>query len=153
MDSNIYNQNWCTGGHTIGTTSCALFRNRLFNFNTTTGADPAIDPSFVATLRALCPQGGDGSRRVDLDTGSGGRFDTSFFANLRSGRGILESDQKLWTDPSTRAFVERLLGGAGRGRQSLNFNVEFGKSMVKMGNTGIKTGTEGEIRRVCTAVN
>ena len=143
----------CTGGHTIGTTSCGLFRNRLFNFNTTTGADPTIDPSFVATLRALCPEGGDASRRVELDAGSGGKFDTSFFANLRSGRGILQSDQALWADATTRTYVERLLGGVGRGRQRLNFNAEFAKSMVKMGNIGLKTGTQGEIRRVCTAVN
>ena len=129
-----------------------MFSNRLFNFNTTTGADPAIDPSFVATLRTLCPQGGDRTRRVELDTGSGGTFDTSFFANLRSGRGILASDQALWTDNSTRPIVQRLLGSAGAG-QRLNFNAEFAKSMVKMGNIGLKTGTQGEIRRVCTAVN
>ena len=141
------------GGHTIGTTACGLFSYRLYNFSsaTATGADPTINPAFVPTVRALCPQGGDGARRVDLDTGSAGTFDTSYFANLRSGRGILESDQKLWTDPSTQGLVQRLL--IGRGPRGLNFNFEFGKSMVKMGNIGVKTGTVGEIRKLCTAIN
>ncbi|KAB5520075.1 hypothetical protein DKX38_024394 [Salix brachista] len=80
-----------------------------------------------------------------VDTGSQNRFDSSFFANLRSGRGILESDQKLWTDATTRTFVQRLAG--------LTFGPQFGRSMVKMSNIGVKTGTNGEIRRVCSAIN
>ncbi|XP_022762424.1 peroxidase N1-like isoform X1 [Durio zibethinus] len=138
------------GGHTIGTSACQFFSYRLYNF-TNGGPDPTINPAFVPQLQALCPQKGDGSRRIDLDTGSGNRFDASFFTNLRNGRGILESDQKLWTDASTRAFVQRFLGA--RGLPPLNFNVEFARSMVKMSNIGVKTGTNGEIRRICSAVN
>ncbi|XP_050375964.1 peroxidase N1-like [Argentina anserina] len=140
------------GGHTIGTSACRFFSYRLYNFTTTgNGADPTINPSFVPQLRALCPQGGDAAKRVDLDTGSGARFDATFFTNLRNGRGILESDQKLWTDASTKSFVQRFLGV--RGLQALNFNVEFGRSMVKMSNIGVKSATNGEIRRVCSAIN
>ncbi|KAK4799827.1 hypothetical protein SAY86_025192 [Trapa natans] len=141
------------GGHTIGTTACQFFSYRLYNFTTGTasGADPSIDPSFVSSLQALCPRNGDGSRRVDLDTGSSGGFDTSFFANLRAGKGILESDQMLWTDPGTRAVVQRYLFLRVAG--ALNFNIEFGRSMVKMGNIGVKTGSDGEIRKKCSAVN
>ncbi|XP_030510029.1 peroxidase N1 [Cannabis sativa] len=140
------------GGHTIGTTACQLFRYRLYNFTTTgNGADPTINPSFLPQLRALCPDNGDGAKRVDMDTGSAANFDATFFRNLRNGRGVVESDQKLWTDPSTKPFVQRFLGE--RGLRSLNFNVEFGKSMVKMSNIGVKTGSDGEIRRLCTAFN
>ncbi|KAG8498136.1 hypothetical protein CXB51_007247 [Gossypium anomalum] len=128
------------GGHTIGTSACQLFSYRLYNF-TNGGPDPTINPAFVPQLQALCPQNGDGSRRIDLDTGSGNRFDTSFFANLRNGRGILESDQKLWTDPSTRTFVQRFLGE--RGSLPLNFNVEFARSMVKMSNIGFTITMKG----------
>lgn len=63
-----------------------------------------------------------------------------------NGRGVLESDQKLWTDASTKTFVQRFLGVNA-------FNVEFGKSMVKMSNVDVKTGTEGEIRKICSAIN
>ncbi|XP_038887273.1 peroxidase N1-like isoform X1 [Benincasa hispida] len=139
------------GGHTIGTTQCQFFSYRLVNFTGTGGPDPTMDPAFVTQMQALCPQNGDGSRRVALDTGSANRFDTMFFSNLRNGRGVLESDQKLWTDASTRSFVQRFLGL--RGVLGLTFNLEFGRSMVKMSNIEVKTGTQGEIRKVCSAVN
>ncbi|KAF4384906.1 hypothetical protein F8388_010504, partial [Cannabis sativa] len=141
------------GGHTIGTTACQFFSYRLYNFTTTgNGADPTINPTFLPQLRALCPQNGDGTRRIELDTGTpSNRFDTAFFTNLRNGKGILESDQKLWTDASTRTIVQQFMGI--RGLLGLSFGVEFGRSMVKMSNIGIKTGTEGEIRKVCSTIN
>ncbi|KAH0988910.1 hypothetical protein GBA52_000393 [Prunus armeniaca] len=140
------------GGHTIGTSACQFFRYRLYNFTTTgNGADPTINPLFLSQLQSLCPQNGDAARRVDLDAGSGNTFDATFFRNLQNGRGILESDQKLWTDASTKSFVQRFLGV--RGLQALNFNLEFGRSMVKMSNIGIKSATNGEIRRICSAIN
>ncbi|XP_017613931.1 peroxidase N1-like [Gossypium arboreum] len=138
------------GAHTIGTTACEVFSYRLYNF-TSTGADPSINPAFVSHLQALCPQNRDGSRQIALDTGSADRFDTSFFAKLREGKGILESDQRLWTDVLTKTFVQRFLEV--RGSLGLSFNVEFGKSMVKMSNIEVKTGTMGEIRKVCSKVN
>ncbi|WCJ22168.1 Peroxidase superfamily protein [Euphorbia peplus] len=134
------------GAHTIGTTSCALFSYRLYN-TTTAVSDPSINPRFLPQLQRICPQGGNGGTRVALDTGSQNRFDSSFFTNLVFGRGILESDQVLWTDASTRPFVQRFSNARG------NFNVEFARSMVKMSNIGVKTGIQGEIRRVCTAIN
>ncbi|KAL6329771.1 hypothetical protein AAG906_037476 [Vitis piasezkii] len=137
------------GGHTIGTSACQFFRDRLYNFNTTTGS--GADPAFLPQLQALCPQNGDASRHVALSISSPNTFDAFFFKNLKSGRGILQLDQKLWEDASTRSYVQRFLGI--RGLQGLNFNVEFGRSMVKMSNIGVKTGTEGEIRRVCSAIN
>ncbi|CAI9786198.1 unnamed protein product [Fraxinus pennsylvanica] len=139
------------GGHTIGTSACQFFRYRLYNFNSTTGADPSIDYTFLPQLRSLCPENGDTSTRVGLDNGSENQFDNCFFANLRNGRGILESDQKLWTDGSTKTFVQRFLGI--RGLLGLTFSAEFGKSMVKMSNIEVKTGTNGEIRKVCSAIN
>ncbi|NP_001312671.1 peroxidase N1-like precursor [Nicotiana tabacum] len=140
-----------TGAHTIGTAGCAVIRGRLFNFNSTGGPDPSIDATFLPQLQALCPQNGDAARRVALDTGSANNFDTSYFSNLRNGRGVLESDQKLWTDASTKVFVQRFLGI--RGLLGLTFGVEFGRSMVKMSNIEVKTGTNGEIRKVCSAIN
>ncbi|XP_021899940.1 peroxidase N1-like [Carica papaya] len=135
------------GGHTIGTAGCAVITGRLFNFNGTAGAsDPSINPSFLPTLQALCPQGGNPATRVPLDTGSVDKFDTSFFANLRNGKGVLQSDQVLWTDRSTRSFVQRFLTFRA-------FNPEFTKSMIKMSKIGVLTGLQGEIRKVCNTVN
>ncbi|XP_010435877.1 PREDICTED: peroxidase 62-like [Camelina sativa] len=134
------------GGHTIGTAACGFFTNRIFN-STGNTADPTMDQTFVPTLQRLCPQNGDGSARVDLDNGSGNTFDTSFFNNLSRGRGILQSDHVLWTNPTTKSIVQEFMAS------SSNFNVQFARSMVKMSNIGVKTGRSGEIRRVCSAVN
>ncbi|CAL5329625.1 unnamed protein product [Camellia sinensis] len=124
---------------------------RLYNYSNTGAPDPTINPAFLPQLQSLCPQNGDGSKRIALDTGSVGKFDTSFFTNLRNGRGILESDKKLWTDASTKTYVQRYLGL--RGLLGLAFDVEFGKAMVKMSNIELKTGTNGEIRKVCSKIN
>lgn len=48
----------------------------------------------------------------------------------------------------SQRFVQRFLGV--RGLLGLRFDVEFGRSMV---NTDLKTRSQGEIRRVCTAPN
>lgn len=136
------------GGHTIGTAACVLFSYRLYNFNNTNGPDPDINQKFLPQLRALCPNGGDPLRRVGLDTGSVNSFGNSFYGNLRNGRGVLESDAKLWSDRRTQRFVQGFLGGKGS-----RFNAEFGRAMVKMGNIEVKTGRQGEIRRICTAIN
>ncbi|KAL0677551.1 hypothetical protein Bca4012_005532 [Brassica carinata] len=134
------------GGHTIGTAGCATFRNRLFN-STTGPADPTIDPTFLAQLQTQCPQNGDASVRVDLDTGSATTFDTSYFNNLSRGRGVLQSDQVLWTDPATRPIVQQLMSPRS------TFNADFARAMVRMSNIGVLTAASGEIRRVCSAVN
>jgi peroxidase len=139
------------GGHTIGTTACQFFSNRLYNFSSTGAADPSIDPTFLSQLQTLCPQNSGATNRVAFDTGSQNKFDNSYYANLRNGRGILPSDQALWNDASTKTFVQRYLGL--RGLLGLTFNVEFGRSMVKMSNIGVKTGTDGEIRKICSAFN
>ncbi|CAI9104003.1 OLC1v1002605C1 [Oldenlandia corymbosa var. corymbosa] len=139
------------GGHTIGTAACQFFRYRMYNYNSNATVDPSISASFLPQLQSLCPATGDPSTRVALDTGSETTFDNSFFTNLQNGRGILESDQMLWTDPSTRTIVQQFLGF--RGLFGLKFGIEFAKSMIKMSNIEVKTGTDGEIRKVCSAIN
>lgn len=127
-----------------------MFRNRFFNYNNTGSPDPTINPSFVPQIQAQCPLNGNAAARVALDTGSEGQFDTSYLNNLRFGRGVLESDQVLWTNPETRLIVERLLGLQ---FPFLLFGPEFARSMSKMSLIEVKTGLDGEIRRVCSAVN
>ncbi|KAL1812153.1 hypothetical protein ACET3Z_022218 [Daucus carota] len=139
------------GGHTIGTVACQFMRYRLYNFTATGGADPSIDPTFLPTLQSLCPVDGDGSKRIGLDYGSSDKFDHSFFKNVQSSRGILESYQRLWADASTKNVVQRYIGI--RGLAGLTLNFQFGRSMIKMSGIEVKTGTAGEIRKVCSAIN
>nr|XP_043625971.1 peroxidase N1-like [Erigeron canadensis] len=139
------------GSHTIGTAACAVFSYRLYNFNNTNRPDPDINKAFLPQLRALCPNGGNPLNRVGLDTGSVNSFGNSFYNNLRYGRGVIESDAKLWSDRRTRIFVKRFLGTMPQ--TGSRFNEEFGRAMVKMGNNNVKTGKQGEIRKVCSAIN
>lgn len=140
------------GAHTIGQTECRFFNYRLYNFTTTGNADPSINVAFLAQLQTLCPKGGDGLKKVALDKESQLNFDVSFFKNVRDGNGILESDQRLLGDPSTRRIVENYAGNV-RGLLGLRFNFNFPKAMIKMSSIEIKSGTQGEIRKVCSKFN
>ena len=131
----------CAGAHTIGQANCSVFQYRLYNFTTRGNADPTINPAFLAQLQALCPEGGNGSTRVALDTNSQTKFDVNFFKNVRNGNGVLESDQRLFGDSETRKIV-RNYAGNGRGILGLRFYIEFPKAMIKMSSIGVKTGTQ-----------
>nr|CAH17980.1 stigma specific peroxidase precursor [Senecio squalidus] len=139
------------GGHTIGTSACARFVHRLYNYSNTNAPDPHIDQAFLPNLQTLCPEHGDRTIRVDLDTGSVNNFDTSYYENLRKGRGVLESDTKLWTHHITQNLVQQFIS-VGRPNQ-LTFSKKFARAMVKLSQVEVKTGNEGEIRRVCNRIN
>lgn len=140
------------GAHTIGQTDCLFFRYRLYNFTTTGNADPSINPTFLTKMQTVCPKNGDASTRVALDKDSQFAFDVSFFKNVRDGNGVLESDQRLWGDASTRRVVENYAGNI-RGLLGIRFDFEFPKAMIKMSSLEVKTGAQGEIRRVCSKFN
>lgn len=147
----VVSTTYTLGGHTVGTVTCQVITYRLYNYTSSGGADPSIDTSFLPTLRAMCPFNGDGWKHIPLDYGSGDTFDHHFFANLQSSRGILESDQRLWADASTKDVIEQYIGIKGLAGLTLNF--QFGRAMLKMTNIGVKTGNVGEIRKNCSRIN
>lgn len=87
-----------------------------------------------------------------MDKDSQLKFDVNYFKNVRDGNGVLESDQRLWGDPTTRDIVQKYAGTL-RGLLGLRFDFEFKKSMVKMSSIEVKTGTQGEIRKICSKFN
>uniref|UniRef100_A0A162A397 Peroxidase n=1 Tax=Daucus carota subsp. sativus TaxID=79200 RepID=A0A162A397_DAUCS len=140
------------GAHTIGQTHCRFSSYRLYNFTKTGNADPTISPSFLQRFQNICPVNGDGSRPVDLDIDSQLKFDVSFFKNVRDGNAVLESDQRLWGDSVTQKIVNNYAGNF-RGLLGVRFAHEFKKAMIKMSGIEVKTGTEGEIRQICSRFN
>ncbi|CAN1216836.1 Peroxidase 25 [Linum perenne] len=126
-------------------------RNLLF-FTTTGNADPTINQSFLTQLRALCPKGGDGLKKIALDKDTPTKFDSGFFKNVKGGNGVLESDQRLTDDANTRRIVENYAGTI-RGLLGFRFDFEFSKAMIKMGSIEVKTGSVGEVRKVCSSFN
>ncbi|KAM6553446.1 hypothetical protein CsatB_014208 [Cannabis sativa] len=139
------------GAHTLGQTHCMFVNYRLYNFTKTGNADPTIDPSFLTQLQTFCPKGED-SKLVSLDPDSHTNFDASFFKNVRDGKGVLESDQRLWGNDDTRPLVQKYASSI-RGLLGFRFEYEFSKAMVKMSSIEVKTGTQGEIRKTCSKIN
>lgn len=80
------------------------------------------------------------------------KFDASFFKNVRDGNAVLESDQRLSSDATTRNIMQNYAGSI-RGLLGFRFDFEFPKAMVKMSSIEVKTGAEGEIRKLCSKIN
>ncbi|CAD5194777.1 unnamed protein product [Musa acuminata subsp. malaccensis] len=140
-----------SGGHTIGLARCVTFNNRLSNFSTTESVDPTLDSSMAADLQGLCSQSSDGNATTALDRNSTDVFDNHYFKNLLSQKGLLSSDQGLFSSDEGVAATEGLVQIYSN--SSSAFFSDFVISMIKMGSISPLTGSAGEIRRNCRAVN
>ncbi|XP_020593117.1 peroxidase N-like [Phalaenopsis equestris] len=141
-----------SGGHTIGRARCTLFSNRLFNFSGGGAADPTLDSSLASELQSLCPQNGDGNVTTALDQNSTDYFDNHYFNNLINNKGVLSSDQLLFSDDAAATNSMRTLVQSYASNSNLFFS-QFASSMVKMGNISPLTGVKGEVRKNCRVVN
>ncbi|KAK9988276.1 hypothetical protein SO802_028515 [Lithocarpus litseifolius] len=138
-----------SGGHTIGFAQCFTFKRRLFDFKGSGKPDPSLDPSSLSNLQSKCPnRDASNSNLVPLDSTSTDRFDNSYYTNLKSNTGLLESDQALMGDPQTAAMANFY----STMNQNYFYN-DFSASMVKLGNVGVLTGQNGQIRKKCGSVN
>ncbi|CAI9761353.1 unnamed protein product [Fraxinus pennsylvanica] len=138
-----------SGAHTFGRAKCSSFSPRLYSFSNTGNPDPSMDPAYRDTLRQTCPQGGNADTLANLDPSSPDGFDNDYFTNLQSNRGLLQTDQELFSTSGadTVAIVNRF------GNSQSEFFDAFVQSMIKMGNISPLTGNNGEIRADCKRVN
>ncbi|XP_020235930.1 peroxidase 55 [Cajanus cajan] len=136
-----------SGAHTVGFSHCDQFASRLYSFSSSNPVDPTLDTSYAQDLMAGCPRNPDPPVAVALDPQSPAAFDNVYYQNLVSGKGLLTSDQVLFTDSTSQSTVVRFANNAA------DFNEAFVAAMRKLGRVGVKTGSEGEIRRDCTAFN
>ncbi|KAM6575150.1 hypothetical protein CsatA_023477 [Cannabis sativa] len=141
-----------SGAHTFGRAKCETFSFRLYNFNNTNNPDPTLSPTLLATLRQLCPQGGNGSVLTNLDPVTPNTFDNKYFSNLQSENGILQTDQELFSNPGTDAPDTADIVNVFSADQRIFFG-QFVVSMIKMGNIKVLTGSQGEIRSNCRRIN
>ncbi|KAL6993168.1 Peroxidase 17 [Sarracenia purpurea var. burkii] len=133
-----------SGSHSIGKARCFSIVFRLYNQSGTGRPDPAIEPKFREKLFKLCPRGGHENVTGDLDA-TPEKFDNQYFKDLTNGRGFLNSDQTLFTNARTRAFVRQF------SRNQRRFFEAFVQGMIKMGD--LQSGRQGEIRRNCRVIN
>ncbi|GAV61377.1 peroxidase domain-containing protein [Cephalotus follicularis] len=136
------------GAHTIGFAQCFIFKRRLFDFKGSGKPDPTLDPSALKNLQTMCPnKDASNTKLAPLDALSVYRFDNAYYTNLANNTGLLESDQALKGDPNTAALVNSY------SMNTFLFFNDFAASMVKLGNVGILTGKQGQIRLKCGSVN
>lgn len=135
-----------SGAHTFGRSRCMFFSGRFSNFNGTGQPDPTLDPTYRQELERACI---DGETRVNFDPTTPDTFDKNYYTNLQANRGLLTSDQVLFSTPGadTIEIVNRL------GSREGTFFRQFRLSMIKMGNIRPLTGNQGEIRINCRRVN
>ncbi|XP_077230621.1 peroxidase N-like [Tasmannia lanceolata] len=140
-----------SGAHTIGFAKCATFSTRLFNFSDTGAPDTTMDTNMVTDLQSFCPQNGDGNKTTALDRNSTDLFDNHYYKNLLNGKGLLTSDQVLFSSvdavSTTKSIVQDYSNNSGL------FFSNFANSMIKMGNISPLTGSDGQIRINCRVVN
>ncbi|KAK9057977.1 hypothetical protein SSX86_022817 [Deinandra increscens subsp. villosa] len=135
-----------SGGHTIGMSHCTSFESRLYNFTGKGDTDPTMDPNYIARLKLKCKPN-DQTTLAELDPGSFKTFDDSYYKLVTKRRGLLESDAALLNDRETKAYLVQATS------HGSTFFKDFGVSMVNMGRIGVLTGSQGEIRKVCSKAN
>ncbi|KAL2471157.1 Peroxidase 5 [Abeliophyllum distichum] len=74
-------------------------------------------------------------------------FDNNYYKNLMQRKGLLQSDQILFSGDSTDSIVSEY------SRNQQTFLSDFGNAMIKMGEIEPLTGQNGIIRRICSAIN
>ncbi|KAL5711166.1 peroxidase [Ranunculus cassubicifolius] len=132
--------------HTIGFAQCFTFKRRLSDFKGSGKPDPVLDSSMLQSLKSMCPEGRN-SNIAPLDSVSINKFDNVYYKNLMNNTGLLESDQALLDDSKAASMVRYY------SMYPYLFSNDFAKSMVKLGNVGVLTGQEGEIRKNCRVLN
>ncbi|KAF8097853.1 hypothetical protein N665_0280s0052 [Sinapis alba] len=141
-----------SGAHTFGQAKCDVFSNRLFNFNGAGSPDTTLETTLLSDLRTVCPAGGNGNQTAPLDRNSTDAFDNNYFKNLLEGKGLLSSDQILFSSDLAVNTTKRLVEAYSRS-QYLFFR-DFAGSMIKMGGiTNSLNGSSGEVRKNCRVIN
>lgn len=129
------------GAHTTGQARCQLFRGRVYN------ETEQIESNFATSLKTNCPSTGGDSNLSPLDVTTNVLFDNAYFKNLINKKGLLHSDQQLFSGGSTDSQVTTY------SNNPATFYSDFASAMVKMGNLSPLTGKSGEIRTNCRKVN
>ncbi|KAH7429367.1 hypothetical protein KP509_09G044000 [Ceratopteris richardii] len=134
-----------SGGHSIGKARCNTFAARL----TPDPQDPtALSSSYSSLLHQQCPAGAASDALVDLDVTTLIQFDNAYYSNLLSNRGLLHSDQVLYSTPGATRDLVNLYA-----QSNSAFAKDFSVAMLKMGSITPPTGSEGQVRNQCGYVN
>ncbi|KAL6008747.1 hypothetical protein ACLOJK_021973 [Asimina triloba] len=135
-----------SGAHSIGVSSCSSIADRI-----SSDSPNSIDPKHAAYLRKRCPSTAPASSgenpTVFLDVASPNVLDNKYYMNLVKCKGVLTSDQALFSSPLTSKLVWR------NAQSNKAWAKKYAAAMVRMGGIQVLTGNQGEIRNNCRFVN
>jgi len=135
------------GGHTIGIIHCDKFKDRLYNYMGTGLPDPSMNATTLASLRNTCPNAVSTKFAfADQTLGSSMKFDRKFCEAITQGKGLLQIDQRLASDPLTKSIVTNCA-------TTSNFVSLFSTAINTLARYRTLTGTNGQIRKICSRVN
>ncbi|KAL6188592.1 hypothetical protein ACLB2K_039984 [Fragaria x ananassa] len=121
-----------SGAHSIGDSHCSSFSKRLYSFNKTHAQDPELDAAYGEYLKSKCPNVKNGvDPVVAFDPLTPTLLDNNYYKNLVSHKGLLATDQELWSSDLTRKMVKYNRNHPGR------WGLEFAAAMVKMGSIDV----------------
>ncbi|KAM1653453.1 hypothetical protein ACFX15_005663 [Malus domestica] len=130
-----------SGSHTTGQARCLVFRERIHN-------ETNIDSSFATSLKSNCTaSSGTDDNLSSLDVTSPFIFDNAYFKNLVNSKGLMHSDQQLFSGGSTDSLVKTYSTTAE------TFYTDFANAMLKMGSLSPLTGKSGQVRTNCRKIN
>ncbi|MED6130436.1 hypothetical protein PIB30_000936 [Stylosanthes scabra] len=140
-----------SGAHTFGRAQCRFFNQRLFNFSGTGSPDPTLSPSYLTSLQQMCPQNNGSSNNTlnNLDPSSPDTFDNNYYSNLINNRGLLQTDQELFSSNNSAAMS---IVNTFANNQTAFFQA-FAQSMINMANISPLIAPQGQIRSNCRKLN
>nr|GLL41097.1 lignin-forming anionic peroxidase-like [Ipomoea trifida] len=124
-----------SGAHTLGQAQCFLFRDRIYG----NGTD--IDAGFASTRRRQCPKDTGNGNLAALDLVTPNSFDNNYYKNLLQKKGLLQSDQILFSGGATDSIVSEYASSPRA------FQADFASAMIKMSEIQPLTGQNGIIRK------
>ncbi|KAJ1292103.1 hypothetical protein BS78_02G366900 [Paspalum vaginatum] len=126
-----------SGAHTVGRSHCSSFSDRL----------PPNASDMNATLSARLTSQCSNSTTVPQDFVTPDDLDTQYYRNVLNHEVLFASDAALLASNQTADMVSANAFTPGL------WETKFKAAMVKMGRVGIKTSTDGEIRKKCWMIN
>ncbi|KAJ7548706.1 hypothetical protein O6H91_07G023400 [Diphasiastrum complanatum] len=130
-----------SGAHTVGLAHCSSFSDRL------SPIDPMLNAEFAESLIQTCPIHSSINVAINMDMLTPDKFDNKYFDNLVNGKVLFDSDATLLSDSRTHPIVEDL-----RAKEH-EFLSHFAISFIKMSMVEVLTGSQGNIRKVCSVLN